>query len=54
MLCTTLLDLMNDDDELYERVMDHRFKLLKEQIARQEETAEVINFNEFTKTKGSA
>jgi hypothetical protein len=54
MLCTTLLDLMNDDDELYERVMDHRFKLLKEQIARQEETAEVINFNEFTKTKGNA
>jgi|TARA_R110000744_G_scaffold370027_1_gene480495 hypothetical protein len=58
-LCTSLLDIMNEDDDLYERVMEHRHNILIEEINKRQEplqnkSGEVINFNAFTKTRGNA
>ena len=58
-LCTSLLEIMNEDDDLYERVMEHRHNILLEEIEKHEEplqskSGEVIQFNAFTKTRGNA
>ena len=50
---------MNEDDDLYERVMEHRHNILIEEINKRQEplqnkSGEVINFNAFTKTRGNA
>jgi hypothetical protein len=55
---TSAVDVMNYDDYVYDTVMDHRQNVLMNEIENQQiedkETGEVINFNEFTKTKGNA
>jgi len=55
---TSAIDVMNYDDYVYDTVMDHRQQVLMNEIENQEikdeNTGEVINFNEFTKTKGNA
>tara|TARA_R100001377_G_scaffold82817_1_gene63586 strand:+ start:782 stop:1129 length:348 start_codon:yes stop_codon:yes gene_type:complete len=61
-LCSAFLDLMEKDDELMDRVAEHRHKILMEEISRRSKRdkalqgggGEVINFNAYTKTKGNA
>jgi len=53
---------MEKDDELMDRVAEHRHKILMEEISRRSKRdkalqgggGEVINFNAYTKTKGNA
>jgi len=61
-LCSAFLDLMEIDEDIFDRVADHRYKLMmvelnkrsKEDSSLQETKGEVINFNAYTKTKGEA
>ena len=61
-LCSAFLDLIEEDDEIFDRVSDHRYKIMMRQINKrskgdkplQNSKGEVINFNEYTKTKGNA
>ena len=52
-LCSAFLDLMEQDDEIFDRVSDHRYEIMIKQINKHSK-GKVINFNEYTKTKGNA
>ena len=61
-LCSAFLDLIEKDDEIFDRVSDHRYEIMMKQINKhskgdkplQDSKGKVINFNEYTKTKGNA
>ena len=61
-LCSAFLDLMEEDEDIMERITNHRRFLLMQEINKkaeedkplQKSNGKVINFNEYTKTKGNA
>ena len=61
-LCSAFLDLMEKGEEIFNRVNDHRYEMMMKQINNrnkedkplQNTKGEVVNFNEYTKTKGNA
>jgi|TARA_B110000967_G_C18585711_1_gene411916 hypothetical protein len=61
-LCSAFLDLMEEDESIMDRVTNHRRFLLMQEINKraeedkplQKSNGKVINFNEYTKTKGNA